>query len=480
MSDNNLPKEQVEAQGAVEQKDPHEFVEVETSPDAMKLFVKFIKPPKEQNFTPTKELVMECIEKAQVVYGINEELVEKLVARPIYNIKIQVGEADPPKDGVDGFVDFYVVRDNEYKPEIDMDENIDFKNLAYFQMVTKGQMLAAIHAPEQGANGKDLFGNELPGKDGKEAKSPEGKNTELNEDGTMLYSSCDGIVNFQGDKININDAMHLAGNVDNKTGNINFSGDVIVEGDVAEGYEVVAGGSIIIKGVVESCKIEAGGDVQIVKGVNGGEGSYIKVGGDLRSPYIEHAKVDVVGDITAESIIESEVTCEGDIDISNSGKGVLVGGNVNIKGNLVVKTLGNDNERVTNIRVVGVETGIQDEITSLAVEKETALKNIEKLKSARRKIFDPMADEDSPVGMQIKQIDTQVNMLLDNVDELSKKITELKDKWSYEYNGSIVCKGKMFYGTRIYFGEERYQFTTESLDHCRIYWEEGNIINVNL
>ena len=84
-----------------------------------------------------------------------------------------------------------------------------------------------------------------------------------------------------------------------------------------------------------------------------------------------------------------------------------------------------------------------------------------------------------------EKLDKQALMLSDEKRkeleaDYAKKNTELKDKWSYEYNGSIVCKGKMFYGTRIYFGEERYQFTTESLDHCRIYWEEGNIINVNL
>lgn len=479
MSENNLPKEQAEAQ-EVEQLNPMDFIEVETSQDSMKLFVKFIKPPKGQAFTPTKELVMEAIEAAGVVFGVKEDLIEKLIARPIYNIKIQVGEGEPAKEGKDGFVDYYVVKDSEYKPEVNEDEDVDFKNLDYFQMVTKGQMLAYIHFPETGADGKDLFGRELPGRDGKEAKSPAGKNTELNEDGTMLYSACDGIVNYVGDTVNINDVIHIAGNVDNNTGNINFSGDVIIEGDVSEGFAVTAGGSIIVKGVVESCQIEAGGDVQIVKGVNGGDGSNIKVGGDLRSPYIEHAKVDVGGDILAESIIESDVTCEGDIDISNAGKGVLVGGTVNVKGNLVVKTLGNENERITNIKIIGIETGIQDEITSLNVEKETALKNVEKLKSARRKIFQPMLEEDSPVAQQIKQIDTQVNMLLDKIDETSKKIQELKDKWSYEYHGGIVCKGKMFYGTRIYFGEQRYQFNTESLDHCRIYWEEGEIINANL
>ncbi len=479
MSENNLPREQAEAQ-EVEQLNPMDFIEVETSQDSMKLFVKFIKPPKGQEFTPTKELVMEAIEAAGVVFGVKEDLIEKLIARPIYNIKIQVGEGEPAKEGKDGFVDYYVVKDSEYKPEVNEDEDVDFKNLDYFQMVTKGQMLAYIHFPETGADGKDLFGRELPGRDGKEAKSPAGKNTELNEDGTMLYSACDGIVNYVGDTVNINDVIHIAGNVDNNTGNINFSGDVIIEGDVSEGFAVTAGGSIIVKGVVESCQIEAGGDVQIVKGVNGGDGSHIKVGGDLRSPYIEHAKVDVGGDILAESIIESDVTCEGDIDISNAGKGVLVGGTVNVKGNLVVKTLGNENERITNIKIIGIETGIQDEITSLNVEKETALKNVEKLKSARRKIFQPMLEEDSPVAQQIKQIDTQVNMLLDKIDETSKKIQELKDKWSYEYHGGIVCKGKMFYGTRIYFGEQRYQFNTESLDHCRIYWEEGEIINANL
>ncbi|MBQ7605676.1 MAG: DUF342 domain-containing protein, partial [Firmicutes bacterium] len=166
MSENNLPKEQAEAQEA-EQLNPMDFIEVETSQDSMKLFVKFIKPPKGQAFTPTKELVMEAIEAAGVVFGVKEDLIEKLIARPIYNIKIQVGEGEPAKEGKDGFVDYYVVKDSEYKPEVNEDEDVDFKNLDYFQMVTKGQMLAYIHFPETGADGKDLFGRELPGRDGK-------------------------------------------------------------------------------------------------------------------------------------------------------------------------------------------------------------------------------------------------------------------------------------------------------------------------
>lgn len=476
MADENIQNGQENA--APEFQDPMDLIEVEVSPDTMKVFVKFIKPKnKEQVFKPTKEQVMTALANANVVHGIKEESVEKLVARPIYNIKIQVGAGEEPVDGKDGFVEFFVVKDKDYHPEVAEDENVDFKNLEYFQMVKEGQMLAAVHVPEEGVPGMDVYGNERPAKDGREAKSPQGKNTTYNEEENVLFAACDGIINFTTDVVNVNDILHIAGNVDNGTGNIDFSGDVIVEGDVREGYNIKAGGNLIVKGLVENCIIEAGGDVQIVKGVNGDDSSHIKVGGNMRSLYIEHAKVEVEGDILAESIIDSDITCQGDINLSNSGKGILVGGTINIKGDLVVKTLGNENERITNIKIIGIETGVQDELTSLMVEKENLVKNSEKLKTERRKTFQPMLDDDDPIMIKVKEIDKKLALMARQIEETGRKIQEVKNKWSYEYAGSVECKGKIYYGARISFGEERYQFTTESLDHCKIYWNDGEILN---
>ncbi len=465
----------------VAEQNPMELIEVEVSEDKMKVYVKFLKPKnRDQVFKPTKEQVMEAMEAAGIVYGLKESSIEKLVTRPIYNIKIQVGEGTPAVQGVDGFVEFFVKKDKDYSPEIDEEGNVDFKNLDYFQMVKEGQMLAAVHPQEAGQPGKNVLGMDLPAKDGREAKNPMGKNTTYNEEQNILFAACDGIVNFVTDTINISDVLHIAGNVDNNTGNIDFSGDVIIEGDVREGYNVRAGGNLIIKGVVESCNIEAGGDVQIVKGINGDNGCSINVGGDFRSLYIEHCTVDVGGNIMAESIIESNITCEGDIDVASSGRGALVGGDVNLKGQLIVKTLGNENERITNVRILGVETGVQDEITSLMVEKESCAKGIEKLKIERRKLFQPMLEENDPINIKIKKIDSDVLLLQSKLEEIGRKIQEMKSKWSYEYLGAVACKGKMYFGTRIYFGDERYQFTTESLDHCKIYWEDGEIINAVL
>lgn len=466
---------------AVAEQDPMELIEVEISPDNMKVYVKFLKPQnKEQVFKPTKEQVMEAMANAGVTNGLKEESIEKLVNRPIYNIKIQVGAGTPSVQGVDGFVEFFVKKDKEYKPEIDEEGDVDFKNLDYFQMVKEGQMLAAVHLPEPGQPGMDVLGNELPARDGREAKNPKGKNTTYNEDENVLFAACDGIINFVTDIVNVSDVLHITGSVDNNTGNIDFAGDVIIEGDVREGFSVKAGGNLIVKGLVESATLEAGGDVQIVKGVNGDDGCYIKVGGNFRSLYVEHCQVEVEGDIMAESIIESHITCQGDIDVSSSGRGTLVGGEVNVKGTLQVRTLGNENERITNVKIIGVETGVQDEITSLMVEKENCTKTMEKLKVERRKIFQPMLDDDDPINIQIKKIDKEIINLQTKADSATKKIQEMKDKWSYEYLGCIACHGKMYFGTRIYFGEERYQFTTESLDHCRIYWEDGEIINAVL
>lgn len=464
------------------------LIEVSVSDDKKQAFIKLEKQ-EEGNTVFTREALLAALAENQISHGIIESAVEKLAQRPIYKIRIKVAEATEPIDGNDGVVNLLVKKDADYKPEYSEDETIDYKNLDYFQMVKKGQVLCEIIKETQGIEGKDIYGQPIPAHKGRKPLVPAGKNTTLTTDESKLLADCDGIIKFIN-TINIDEMMHIRKNIDFSTGNINFPGDVTIDGDVSSGFSVKAGGNLIIKGVVEDAKIEAAGNVVIAKGIYGGSSGDVIVGQDLRCNYIENAVLHVGGDITVDYIIDGKITCNGNIYLSGS-KELVVGGEIQLLGELVARDIGNDREYPTVIRILGEKIIDQDEIDRLRIKaEETKLKladssekeaQVTALLLAQEKKDILSRKHDSPAMEQIatlkKQIDRQVLTLKKEISEIENAITYVEKKASISYYGSVSAKRKLYRGTRIYFGEMPFSFEFDSLEHCKIYWDNDNIIN---
>lgn len=464
------------------------LIEVSVSDDKKQAFIKLEKQ-EEGNTVFTREELLATLAENQIVHGIIESAVEKLAQRPIYKIRIKVAEATDPIDGNDGVVKLLVKKDADYKPEYSEDETIDYKNLNYFQMVKKGQVLCEITKETPGIEGKDIYGQPIPAHKGRKPQIPAGKNTSLTADESKLLADCDGIIKFIN-TINIDEMMHIRKNIDFSTGNINFPGDVTIDGDVSSGFSVKAGGNLIIKGVVEDAKIEAAGNVVIAKGIYGGSSGDVIVGQDLRCNYIENAVLHVDGDITVDYIIDGKITCNGNIYLSGS-KELVVGGEIQLLGELVARTIGNDREYPTIIRIMGEKIIDQAEIDRLNARAEEVRQQLadsgEKeaqvtaLLLAQEKKNMLSRNHDSPAMEQIatlkKQIDRQVLTLKKEIEEIENAITYVEKKASISYYGSVSAKRKLYRGTRIYFGEMPFSFEFDSLEHCKIYWDNDTIIN---
>ncbi len=61
----------------------------------------------------------------------------------------------------------------------------------------------------------------------------------------------------------------IQGDVGVETGNINFTGKVIVSGNVMSGYEIISNEDIEINGIVECATLKSKGDITIRQGVQG-------------------------------------------------------------------------------------------------------------------------------------------------------------------------------------------------------------------
>jgi len=454
------------------------LVEVLFSDDAITAYVKLAKP-REDEAPITKEDMMHALSAAQVTFGIREDILEKLAARPIYGIRIEVGKAQPPEDGEDGSIIYHVQRDSEYQPEFKEEGNIDYKNVDYFQMAEKGQILCEVIKEKEGIPGFNVFGGQLPARMGKRPPNPAGNNTVWNEDETILSAAVDGQIHFSKDRIDISETMNIRSDVNNLTGNINFPGEVVIDGDVSDGFSVVCGGGLIVKGVVEGAKIEAGGDIHIAKGINGGGRAKLAVGGDLYSPYIEGSSIKTSGNIFADYIVSSDVICDGNIELKGKRE-LIIGGNIRLRGELTAKDIGNEREHPTRIEILSTAVDNNETIRGLEAEKQKKQESLGPLQDAEEKYRAVLNSASEAQLEAYEKIKEQTKALTEQIGALESTIKKEKASDGFAYLGGVTCKRKLYQGVDIHIADQKFRFSFDNIEHCRIYWNEGEIVQSTL
>lgn len=456
-------------------------IDVIVDDEAMTAYVRIEKPEKEQDPERTYERIIALLDTNKIVYGIKDDIVRRLAERPVYNLKMEVAKGTPAVNGENGEITYLVKRNAEYTPDYNIEGTVDYKNLDYLQLVSKGQVLCEIKKETQGEEGTNIFGKPVPPRPGKPPGNPTGQNTELTEDGSRLIAMADGQVDFVRDKININDLLRIKEHVNMMTGNVNFTGDISIGGDVQSGFAVRSGANIVINGVIESADVEVAGNLNVGKGINGVGTSCIRVGRDLRCRYIENADIRVGGNITADYIINSKIICDGDI-ILKGAKELIAGGEIHVRGELSAKEIGSESERATIINfietaAVGDEAEIErlksenaEYMNNTAVLTETAAKYLR----INRKALTPQMRE------QLDLIKEQVTLLRGRIEANTMKLKELENQMTFEYSGSLSCKKKLYRGVKISFGKQQFRFNSDSLERCRIFCIDGEIIQGTL
>ena len=224
-------------------------VEIITSPDKMKAYIK-IKPPEGGGKPAGLQEIAYHLKQSGIIFGIKEEVVHTLTENPIYDQNILVAEGMAPINGKNGEIHFLVDIHKDRKPIIMEDGSVNYRDLDYIENVRKGQKLCEITQPTPGINGKNVVGTVLKAIDGKPARMVRGRNVYSSEDGLSLYSEIDGQVMYIDGKLSVFSTYEVPADVDNSTGNINFVGNLSVRGNVLSGFVVEVGGNVEVFGVV--------------------------------------------------------------------------------------------------------------------------------------------------------------------------------------------------------------------------------------
>lgn len=207
--------------------------------------------------------IMEHLYKLGVKAHVNASAMIEELTNPTYE-PIVIARGTAPTESKDGYIETFFSNEIEEVLE-EKDGKIDYRNRFKIPTCSVGDLLAIIHPPVKGKEGIDVFGNPIPPKPAKPVDVRPNRKVEITEDGRVIAKES-GRPSLTGNVVKYFDIVNahtVNGDVDMKTGNIYFNGDVIINGNVQEQMRVEAMGNIMINGNVYSATIISAQDIQI-------------------------------------------------------------------------------------------------------------------------------------------------------------------------------------------------------------------------
>jgi len=422
----------------------------------------------------TEAELIEALKTKNVTFGIDYKGLADIIENPRHASDILVAKGVRHENGVDGKITYHVDIDSKTKPKELDDGTVDFKDIDFVHSVNKGQVLASRTSPTEGKKGTTVTNRTIMAKMGKIVNFKFGKNVELSDDEVSISSSTDGTINFDGEKISIIEVLEVRGDVGVKTGNIKFSGKVMVFGNVTTGYIVESDDDIEITGIVESAELYAEGSIVINGGVQGNDNCIIKAGGSIKCNYLNNCKVTVGKEITTNSIMHCEIVCDDSI-YSRGKKGLIIGGDIVVRHHIFAKTIGSDMGTITKLRL-GINSEIMEEFQdSMAKVKELkeSIKKIDQALNLLKKQHGAVPDKPEIKAILDKTRTTKVefnnelvvaNKVLREVSELIESLRDSKIEATSIYPGVKIKIGNSYYNVK------------DHLEHVCVQKDRGEII----
>lgn len=448
------------------------------SANKLKTYIRIELYDKEAQISP--EDILNYLAEQGIVYGIRENEIRAYCQDKEYSKELTAAFGKEPVNGKDAELVYDFDNSKGLRFTEKEDGSIDFHNLNNVINVNKNDILCHIIPVQDGEDGIDVYGDVIAYKQGSTVSFNNGNNTYVSEDGLKLLASSDGSAEILNDKVYV-ESVYKVENVDNETGNIDFVGNVVINGDVKAGFSVFSKGDIKIRGMVEGAHIKAEGEVVIGKGMNGMGKGTIYAKGNITSKYIENATIVTDKCIYAEALINSDVTAKESIILRGSSA-AIIGGTSQAENMIFAKTIGSKTNAETNV-IINLTRYMEEQKLYTAkkkindsLEKELDLKNKE-LKDIEDKtdvIMNSSMDVNSKNSVK-KQLVLKKIKINNEIQDLKRQLTEIVPTDNVA-NHKIVCKGIMYANTRVTIGWMKYR-VRQDISYSKIY-NDGNDISV--
>lgn len=380
-------------------------------------------PPEEGEHYQVSDLE-DILKVSNVVEGIDRSILQKMIDEQKYYQEERVAQTKEAVDGVPGKYVFLFNTQVDRRPRILPDGSVDYSSIREVETVSEGDEIVQYIPATKGEEGKDVYGNVLTARPGKELPQLKGKGFLLSEDKRSYTAAVTGKITYQSERLIITNLLEIEDDVTHVTGNIDFAGDLVIKGSITTGMTVKATGNITVNGHVEGAILYSGRDIILKNGMQGGGKGEIHCKGNVSGKFFEQTDIEAGGNINANAILNCVIVAEGQIKVS--GKlGVIVGGRTHAVKGISATTVGNMSEVKMEL-IVGVDSEVYVKIGELE----------EKIR--------PLMEEKKKIETGIAQID-RVLKTQQKPDLQMKKMQLLRTKISRESEIKTLTEQKQRY-----------------------------------
>lgn len=425
----------------------------------------------DSEFSITEEQLIGLLRDKGIVHGLDRKKIEEIAKNPyLPNYPLVIAKGTPPEQGEDAYLTAKVEIKKEKKTFAE-EKKVNFRDVLNIPSVKKGQVIAKVVPETPGKNGISVTGRPIPARRGKPLAIRLGKN--VTREGNEFLASIDGQVSITNRAISVNPVFEVRGDLDLKTGNIDFVGNVIIRGNVPTGYEINAGGDIKIYGLVEGSDLKAQGNIYISGGVNAGNRGSVIAEGNVQAAYLNQAVVQAGQDVIVNSsLLHSNVRAAGSI-ICKTGK--AIGGELIAGKQIYIKDLGNRLYTRTEV-YVGHDPSADKKEMDMKEELKEISSNINKLNALEHKLLELInkgGGGEKEKTLLMKQRLTKSKML-QRLDELNRELQSIDEE---RFNGDhvfIEVYGTVYPNTILHIGKYIKPIQTEHT-FVKFYAAEGEI-----
>jgi len=379
--------------------------------------------------------------------------------------EIVVARGRPPQNGADGEVT-YCFSTGLAAGKEDEAGRMDYRERGLVNNVDAGAVLATVRPAGEGVPGLSVRGREIRPGPGRPALLPRaGHNVEMAADGLSYVATIEGNASLtRGGTLQVSPELVIGGDLDFAAGNIDFGGNVTINGNVKSGFAVRAGGDISVRGDVENKARLCAGRSVVVRGAirTGTDEPRVTAGHDVVAGSLEGACVKAGHKVVARTLaLDSIVECFGRFFCE---RGEVRGSNIQAVAGMMVNNVGTE-DGVANTLTVGLTRRVAARVRALDEKIKELQKAAEVVFYAfRKKYSDVLRDrslrekmspaERAEFEEEKKTASQRQETMTDEVGRLRAELEELRKELLEKPGATVVVTGTVHPSCTVYVRDE--------------------------
>ena len=322
-------------------------INISLSPDEMEAYLQIDK----KNVPGRINIIIALTDKG-IKNGIDFEMVDAVSKGEIDQSSVIIAKGTPCIDGKDGWYEFYFqTKSNNYEELLEQDK-IKFSQIEWFEIVNKDQQLAYYHKSIPGKDGTTVTGKKVYAKRCKELPLLSGTGIKKQKDNVTYIANQNGVIMLDGYTLKVTPLLKLK-EVAAST-EINFTGNIIIEGNVKSGAKIHATEDVLIKGTVESAQINTEGNLILQKEFIGYKDATIRAKKNVIGPNFELVEIYASKKIIGGKFKNCILYAQGQVKTVGQD-GMIAGGSICAENGIKTVNLGTQERIPTFIKIGKIE-----------------------------------------------------------------------------------------------------------------------------